>query len=920
MFKKHAIALSVTAVLFSSQNALAQEVEAQAASAGEVEQSAAEEKNVERIIVTGVTRNTHKMEATFSINTITEEDMKVLAPHGAADLLGNIPGFFPEGGTAGESHNNVLVRGLPQAGGYRYVPNLIDGLPMYEEPEAPFMNNDVFIKPDLMTTAVEAVKGGPGGVLYSNALGAAVNYVTRTGTQDFKGAYKLEVGDWGHVRNDFFVAGPINDNLTYALGGFYRVADGIRDPGYTGNNGGQLRGNLLYVSDDGSTEVKVQAHVINDKTNFYQNIPYSVTNNREPGTADNPFEVSPSDVNNLGVDFGDGTVLSHQTSYYELYNPDGSQLILDISDGIEPKFNIFTLEVSKDFANQWRLDAAVRSTSGSNGFYSLFNDPPTERAQLEAEQFSRIQSFDGLIGDAYSQAVGVKAFYSDTVTGVDLSGAERADSILAHNIPVYGLVDATSNVADVRMSRYFEFSEQSHELTFGLYTSHYTYDVQSVFASAWSNISESSRLVDLYAVDENDQQVGPSITEGGVDQPALFGLGADATMRTNALYVLDHISLMDDRLQIDIGGRYQELDVDRVTTNSFDPGNQANDFTPSDVIVGSTEDTLADNFVNVPDGTPRFASESYDDFGWTIGANYRLTDTITTYLSYADSFRLPGFEDYIFGGPATNPSTGEIARGDLVEDIKQYEGGIRFADKRYELSASAFYIDFAAKENLGPALDDLTDTGANGVSCASVPAPVNCAKVRDSFRTSLENFGIELEGSYSPSWFEGFKLQGSVVWQDPEQGQDSAVRNGIIETDTDGDNVNDTRSYDISTSQDRRPRRQSEWLVNLRPSYAFADLPLTVYGQFMYYSERFAADGDTNVTIYPEYTQINAGAIYSVSDNMDFQLHVSNLNDADSFTEGSSVTQGLQFSNGDYKGVARPLLGRTIKASLTINF
>ncbi|GAA0853130.1 TonB-dependent siderophore receptor [Aliiglaciecola litoralis] len=910
MFRKNYFAISIAAALVSSQNVAAQDNS----------DAVADDSGLERIIVTGVTRNTQKMEATFSINTITEEDMKVLAPNGAAELLGNIPGFFPEGGTAGESHNNVLVRGLPQAGGYRYVPNLIDGLPVYEEPEAPFMNNDVFIKPDLMTVAVEAVKGGPGGVLYSNALGAAVNYVTRTGSDEFKGAYKLEVGDWGHVRNDFYISGPINNNLTYAFGGFYRVAEGMRDPGYTGNSGGQLRGNVVYTSDDSSTEVKVQAHVIRDKTNFYQNIPYSITNDRAPGTPDDPFKISPSSVNNLGVDFGDGQVLSYQTSFYNLYNPDGSLLNLDISDGIEPKFDIFTVELTKDFENEWRLHAAVRSTAGSNGFNAMFNDPPTERTQLESEQFSRIQGFDGVIGDSYADAVAVKAFYNDTVTGTDLSSAERADDILAHNIPVYGKVDATSAVADIRLSRLFTFEKQDHELTFGFYTSHYTYNVQSVFASAWSNISESSRLVDLYAVDASDQQVGPSITRGGVDQPALFGLGADSTMRTNALYVLDHISLLDGDLQIDIGGRYQELDVNRVTTNSFDPGNTSNDFTPADVVVGSTNDTLSDNFVNVPDGTPRFASESYDAFGWTLGANYRLTDSITTYFSYADSFRLPGFEDYIFGGPATNPSTGEIARGDLVENIKQYEGGLRYAGKGYELSANAFYIDFEAKENLGATLDDLSATGDNNVSCASVPAPANCPKIRDSFRTSLENIGIEVEGSYSPNWLEGLKLQGSVVWQDPEQGQDNAIRSGIIETDTNGDNINDLRSYDISSGDKRRPRRQSEWLVNVRPSYSFGDIPLTLYGQVMYFSERFAADGNTNVTIYPEYTQINVGFLYSISDDMEFQFHISNLNDADSFTEGSSVTEGLQFSNGDYRGVARPLLGRTMKASLTFNF
>ncbi len=196
MFNKNLIAISI-ATAFAAQAAplYAQE---------STDKNELATDDIERIIVTGVTRNTQKMEATFSVNTISEQDIKILAPNSAAELLGNIPGFFPEGGTAGETHNNVLVRGLPQAGGYRYVPNLLDGLPAYEEPEAPFMNNDVFIKPDLMTTTVEAVKGGPGGVLYSNALGTAVNYITRTGTQDVEGAYKVEVGDWGHVRNDFF--------------------------------------------------------------------------------------------------------------------------------------------------------------------------------------------------------------------------------------------------------------------------------------------------------------------------------------------------------------------------------------------------------------------------------------------------------------------------------------------------------------------------------------------------------------------------------------------------------------------------------------------------------------------------------------------------------------------------------------------
>lgn len=880
---------------------------------------------LEEVIVTGVAKETRKFDATFNINTLQQEDIKQLAPNGTAELLGNIPGFFAEGGTAGETHNNVLVRGLPQAGGYRYVPNLIDGLPVYEEPEAPFMNNDVFIKGDLMTVSVEAVKGGPGAIFYSNALGAAVNYVTRTGTQTFEGEYKLELGDWGHVRNDFFVAGPINQNLTYAVGGYYRESDGQRDPGFTGNKGGQLRGNLLFTSDDEKTTAKVEAHVIDDITIFYQNIPFSVPNDRAPGTEDDPFEIDPGSVKSLGVDFGTGTVLSDATADYMLYDSQGNPLKLDIRDGIHPEFNIFTLDGMHEFENAVRIEGKVRYTSGSNGFSALFNDPPAETSRLTTDQYNRIQSFTGVLGDAYSNATGVKAYYTDSVTGTDLSTATEAPAILAHNIPVYAKVDADNLTGDLRLSKNFEIGNSTHEVTLGTYASEYTYDVLSMFASAWSDISGSSRLVDLYAVNDAEQQVGPSITRGGMDQPAIFGLGADSTMQTTAFYLHDHMSFMDDRLKFDLGVRWQDLEVDRTTTNSFDPGNTSEDFSPENTIVGSTSDTLADNFVNVPDGAPQQANEKYDGNGWSAGTNYVLVEDgswgdVSVFGTLSDSFRLPGFEDYIFGGPATNPGTGEIVRGDLVEDIQQAEGGFRIANNSVEFSVSVFHIDFKAKENLGATLDDLSATGFDGVACDTVPGPADCPKVRDSYRRSLTNTGVEFEVSYIPEALPGLTLQGNLVVQDPVQSQDNAVRTGIVDVDTDNDGVNDQRQYEVSTTEGRRPRRQSEVMFNFRPSYTLSSIPLTFYGQAQYFSERFASDDSTNVTVYPEYTQINMGMLYSISDNLELQLHVTNLNDAESFTEGSSISSSLAFSDGTYTGVARPLIGRSVKGSLSYKF
>ena len=99
----------------------------QAGAAAEPSAAKADEPN-NVVIVTGVTRTTTKKNATFSINTLSAEDIQRLAPMSTADLLGNLPGIYAEGSTAGEASNNITVRGLPVVGGFRFAPQLIDGM------------------------------------------------------------------------------------------------------------------------------------------------------------------------------------------------------------------------------------------------------------------------------------------------------------------------------------------------------------------------------------------------------------------------------------------------------------------------------------------------------------------------------------------------------------------------------------------------------------------------------------------------------------------------------------------------------------------------------------------------------------------------------------------------------------------------
>jgi outer membrane receptor protein involved in Fe transport len=113
-------------------------------------------------------------------------------------------------------------------------------------------------------------------------------------------------------------------------------------------------------------------------------------------------------------------------------------------------------------------------------------------------------------------------------------------------------------------------------------------------------------------------------------------------------------------------------------------------------------------------------------------------------------------------------------------------------------------------------------------------------------------------------------------------------------------------------------------MANFQPSYdllAATGIPLTVYGQYQYVGDRFSEATDTNVTLLPSYHIINMGAQYQLSSRWMAQLHVANLTNQLSFTEGDPLFSDLLSPDGTRnRGIARPLFGRTIRASITYRF
>ncbi len=907
--------------------------------------AAAADKNDEPkavVIVTGVTRSSTKKNAAFSINTLSGEEIQRLAPMSTADLLSNLPGIYAEGSTAGEASNNITVRGLPVVGGYRFAPQLIDGLPAYEEPEAPLMNNDVFIRDDLMTESVEAVKGGPGGILYSNGLGATVNHITRTGGERLEGGYKVEYADYGFLRQDAFVSGPLSHNLTGAVGGFYRRSQGIRDTGYTADRGGQIRGNLVFTSDDGRTSARVDGLLINDRTAFYQNLPVSVPRLNQSGTPGNPTLINQDTIEPLGIPFAHGTTASPYNRRFDMIGEYGTRTI-DQADGIHPDFKMLTLKLAREFDSGLKLSAGLRHTTGSNGFNAVFtgNDTAYASTFLNARfQNDVISPAHGaalncnlgnakLIGyfnvpssgacDAfrnisrddfvrqYAKAVGVAGHYLNDGTAV------APNAYLNFLIPFVAVVDAASTSLDLKGQKTFN-ALGTHDLTFGLYGSRYTFDPNFQASLMVGESAQNARMVDLTAVDASGAQVGPSLTTGSAILPGWFGFDSHIKADGHAAYLLDHWETMESRLKMDLGVRWQDV---KANVNRRDR-DTSTDMTPAGVVVGSTQDTAADNEILVP-GKSHLLDKTYRALGWSAGANYSFSKPLAVYALVSHSFRLPSLEDLNNLSTATaQVINGQPVEVSAIEHIKQYEGGLRYLTRAFGASVAVFYNDFSPRSNVN-VYKDIKSSQCS--SLGGVTQINSCPDVAQLYKRGVKNVGAEIELSWRPRMIAGLELKGNMLVQQPKiEGasytftQEEKNAQGVI-----------TGYHYVQVSEDgRRPRRLAKFMANFMPSYDLSSatgIPLTVYGQYQYTGSRFSEATDTNVTLFPAYHIINLGAQYQVSERLSAQLFVANATNQLSFTEGDPLFVDLLSPDGTRnRGVARPLFGRTIRASLTYRF
>jgi outer membrane receptor protein involved in Fe transport len=545
--------------------------------------------------------------------------------------------------------------------------------------------------------------------------------------------------------------------------------------------------------------------------------------------------------------------------------------------------------------------AALSCNLGNAKLVGYFNVP----SNGACAQFANISREDFVA--RYAKAAGVAGTYLNDGSRV------APGAYLNFLVPFVATTDAASTVLDLKGQQTFK-AAGTHDLTFGVYRSRYTWDPNFQAGLVVSESAANARLVDLTVVDAAGNRVGPSLTTGGALLPGWFGFASHINADGHAAYLLDHWETLQGKLKIDAGVRWQDV---RANVNRRER-NTTVDLTPSNVVVGSTQDTVADNEIQFP-GQPNRLNKTYHGIGWSLGGNYSFSKSLAVYALASYSFRLPSLEDLnnlsMAGTVSVNGRPVELS---AVEHIRQYETGLRYLTREFGASVALFYNRFSPRSALNVYKDFQSPTCA---SLGGVPQINSCPDVAQTYKRGVRNVGTEVELSFRPRMIEGLELKGNIVLQNPLV---EGASYQIVRDDRDAQGVIKGYHYVQISENGRRPRRLAKVMANLQPSYDLTSatgIPLTVYGQYQYVGDRFSDSTDTNVTLLPAYHLINMGAQYQISQGWMAQLHVANLTNQLSFTEGDPLFADLLSPDGTRnRGVARPLFGRTIRASVTYRF
>ncbi|MEH3046307.1 TonB-dependent receptor domain-containing protein [Sphingomonas adhaesiva] len=315
------------------------------------------------IVVTATSGERSRFRSSISVSQISQESIQNFTPRSEAEVLRNIPGLQPSD-TAGPGGNaNIGVRGIPvSTGGSEYVALQEDGLPTVLFGDINFGNNDYWLRFDQNVQRVEAVRGGSASTFASQAPGAVINYISKTGDQEGgQVAYSNGLGYREH-RVDFDYGAPISDTLRFHVGGYARNGGGLTNERFNILRGYQIKANITKDFADNRGFVRLYFKRLDEQAPTNTTTPSLATldGNKVTGFAPLPT-----------FDGRDGSAYSIYNRAFQYLGFDGNVRSAEVQ-GIHPRVTGLGAQVHYELGDSLTIDDVARYQWISGNFTTQF--------------------------------------------------------------------------------------------------------------------------------------------------------------------------------------------------------------------------------------------------------------------------------------------------------------------------------------------------------------------------------------------------------------------------------------------------------------------------------------------------------------------------------------------------------------------
>jgi len=605
------------------------------------------------VVVTGTATPRVNEEASVAITTLTPELIDQAAPRSTTEMLRYVPGFTRVESSGGEVNENITMRGIL---GVEYVMFMEDGLPVFPTMHTFFMNADNLFRPDENIDEMEVVRGGSSALYGSNTPGAIANFINKTGGPELHGSFKVSAATQGLARYDMNTNGPLGDDWRFNIGGFYRYDHGVRDPGFPGISGGQIKANITRLLPNGY--FRVSAKYIDDRNQFILDLPF-----QNPG--------DPKYVPGFG-DYGSMNTL--EGNDIRVPTPNG-QLELPLDNGLRTVAGWLTADVAFDLSNGWRLQNAAQAMQNAQQWNAIV---PSD-VMPAADFVTRPVNQGGLGFPAGTQ-------FTYTYTNrLDETGKPMPFSTSNGLVAPGGEWHVEKPLSAFQDQFQLKKSLGQNNLALGLYFANYSQTNRWYFTDILTNVANNPSFLDL-VVNSGGKQI--DVTKNGFRHFVsnyVNGSG-QATILSGSL---GGEFKLTDRLRADVGGRWE--------SNNFVQSSENTSLVDLDGNPATTYDN--ESWGN---NTFRHFDKTMNDWAGSLGLNFRLTNQVALYALGSRSYKMPALDEFL---NAQSPEQVDLFGSRQVQD---YEGGVKYASARFGATLNGFWMLLKNIVGQGAVTDTLT--------------------------------------------------------------------------------------------------------------------------------------------------------------------------------------------------------------------